>query len=178
MNFCVSCAFRCGFHKSATTHDLFVVDKDVFIPKRSPSQNEFNSHHWTTYRKKHHNVWTQYIHYYVGRGKDLGGIRPIAVTVVHKNARSVYDHANMVGGFKPVMDCLKVCGWFKDDTTKYVVDWYDQTFVGEFFKEEGTQLTIYKQIVSLGSVKCSLCKNSAVLECDVSILGGSHELST
>jgi hypothetical protein len=130
--------------KSSITHtENWVLEKFVFVPVRSPSQNDFTGYHWSTYRSKY-KKWLVFL-------KLMLRERMPHEVKVRKRVRIItyhdhfYDKVNHEGGCKPILDSLKELGWIYNDTIKWLDDSYDQRKIGEDgVREQGTLIEVYK----------------------------------
>jgi hypothetical protein len=89
----------------------------VEIPRRVPSQNESVWAHWRVYsgeKKKWFALMSAAL------PKREPPERKVMIWITSYRNREL-DHMNLVGGCKPIPDCLKQLGYIKDDSPK----WFD-----------------------------------------------------
>lgn len=89
----------------------------VVIRRRIPSQNAHHYGHWRRYRQER-DTW------FVLLRSELPPRAPVEgrVRLLIQSFRSrLIDYANLVGGAKPIPDCLKRLGYIKDDSP----DWFE-----------------------------------------------------
>lgn len=111
-----------------------LVEKEVFIPIRANSQNDFHKRYWKKYyriKKK----WFKAIGFILGRGEHNDRKRS-AWIIGYQPPRGMYDDQNFVGGCKPIPDALKEFGWIKDDNRKRFSCQYTQEKVGTHGTDE------------------------------------------
>lgn len=108
----------------------------IRLPRRIPSQNQNQYRHWSHYRTER-DLWFVLLRQHLPPKTPPTG----KVRVLIQSFRSrLVDFANLVGGAKPIPDCLKRLGWIHDDSP----DFFDCTY--EQFKvpkaEERTEIHI------------------------------------
>lgn len=110
-----------------------------FIPERLvriESQNRSTYGHWTAYRR-YRDQWLAAIRTRINP-KDPPDHR-MRVKIVSQRMR-ILDHANLVGGAKPIPDVLQRLGYIKDDSPDWVDIIYRQCKASP--DERGTMITI------------------------------------
>lgn len=87
----------------------------MVLPRRIPSQNQFQYRHWKAYMVEKE-AW------YVLLRAHLVPRRPVdePVRIALRSYRNrLVDYANLVGGAKPIPDALIRLGWIKDDAPRW-----------------------------------------------------------
>lgn len=94
----------------------------IRIPLETPSQNAWHGAHWRRYMLIRDRWFVQLRHRLTPRVRpDV----PIHGRIIVYRGR-LLDFANMVGGCKPIPDCLKRLGYVKDDSPRWVIIEYKQ----------------------------------------------------
>ena len=108
----------------------------IAIARRVPSQNQFHYKHWTAYRKER-DLWTVLLRAQLPQRTPPVHI-PVRLTITSFRTR-LCDYANLVGGAKPIPDCLIQLGWLKDDHP----DWMEATYTQQVVEKtkERTEIT-------------------------------------
>lgn len=106
----------------------------IVIKRRVPSQNTNQYRHWSHYRKERD-------HWFILLRQQLppvrGGDQPVRLAIRSYRTRLV-DYANLVGGAKPIPDCLIRLGYLVDDSPKWFRCSYEQFQVAK--AEERTEI--------------------------------------
>jgi hypothetical protein len=151
---------RRGSGKSSRTVEQIGTSRLDLEPRRleitvtvpTPSPNEWVRAHWSTYAKIK-KAWMSRIHAASIRhcGTGLFG-KPIAhasLTIERMGVREL-DQDNLVGGMKPIIDCLIKLGFLENDTPDVIqqMDVY-QTLVGTK-AAQGARITIRERIQETG----------------------------
>jgi hypothetical protein len=92
-----------------------MIGKTVIIARRVPSQNQSQYRHWTLYMREK-DTW------FVLLRAQLPPRHPVQVPVrmrLTSYRMRLVDYANLVGGAKPIPDCLIRLGWLKDDSPRW-----------------------------------------------------------
>lgn len=94
----------------------------ITIQRRLPSQNNSHYRHWSHYAKER-DLW------FVLMRSQLPPQQPqhkkVQLRIVSYRNRLV-DFANLVGGAKPIPDCLQRLGYIVDDSPKWFECRYEQ----------------------------------------------------
>lgn len=96
--------------------------KLIVIRRRLPSQNDAMYRHWKTYTRER-DAW------FILLRTQLPPCRPVEhpVRLAIRSYRSrLLDYANLVGGAKPIPDCLIRLGYLKDDSPSWFSCTYEQ----------------------------------------------------
>lgn len=94
----------------------------ITIARRLPSQNDSLYRHWKAYTTER-DAW------FVLLRAQLPPMRPVEhpVRMAIRSYRSrLMDYANLVGGAKPIPDCLIRLGYLKDDSPTWFSCTYEQ----------------------------------------------------
>lgn len=139
------------------------MEKEVLIPKRAPSLNQWKNKHWSVYHKLK-GTWSDYLSLMLMRGDHRGLRRYIDVVAYQLDRNGFYDQDNLDGGFKPVLDVLKDLGWIYDDTKNWVEVRYNQRVVGEHgIREESTFIRLYEPGEAPVTYFCEKCMSGPIL---------------
>ena len=96
------------------------------IPIEPPSQNCLHNkggRRWA-YRKLR-DQYTESVHTYLSAPKATR-MRRVRITRLWGKKKRAYDHGNLIGGCKPLLDALVIAGLLVDDSPKYVEAYYYQ----------------------------------------------------
>ncbi len=111
--------------------------KTIVIQRRIPSQNQSTYSHWIHY-KTERDLWFSLLRtQLVPRTSPIPG--KVHIRIVSFRTRML-DYANLVGGAKPIPDCLKRLNWITDDSDKWFQCDYQQRLVKAEY--ERTQIDI------------------------------------
>lgn len=94
----------------------------ITVRRRVPSQNASMYRHWKAYTTER-DAW------FVLLRAQLAPRQPVAVPVrlaIRSYRTRLVDYANLVGGAKPIPDCLIRLGWLKDDSPRWFTCSYEQ----------------------------------------------------
>lgn len=106
----------------------------VIINRRIQSQNTTHYRHWSHYTKER-DAWFILLRSQLPPKQPVDGLVRLAI----RSYRSrLVDFANLVGGCKPIPDCLIRLGYLKDDGPKFFSCTYEQFQVGK--AEERTEI--------------------------------------
>ena len=132
------------------------IERSVFIAYKIKSQNFSQGHHWAGRYRKYKQDWLLLITSIFGQGHHHEKPRTIRLTVRHDSKRKlIKDYGNLVGGAKPVPDCLTKLGWLKDDSMQWFwCDYRQEVCTG---KEEGTRIDLFKQSLPFPLFKLIYC---------------------
>ena len=86
----------------------------VAIQRKVPSQNQFHYAHWTAYRKER-DAWALLLRAQIPQRPAVSF--PVQLLIASFRTR-LCDYANLVGGAKPIPDCLIQLGWLRDDARR------------------------------------------------------------
>ncbi len=92
-----------------------ITGRLVVVRRRVPSQNTTQYGHWRTYTKER-DTWLMLLRVQLPPRRPPD--HPIRMALRSYRTRLV-DYANLVGGAKPIPDCLIRLGWIKDDTPRW-----------------------------------------------------------
>lgn len=98
------------------------IGRIITIKRRVPSQNKSQYSHWRHYTRER-DAW------YVLLRSALSprGLVEYPVRIAIRSYRNrLVDYANLVGGAKPIPDCLKRLGYLKDDSPRWFRCSYEQ----------------------------------------------------
>ncbi len=98
------------------------LGKFITIKRRVPSQNRSQYSHWSRYTKER-DAW------YVLLRSQLSPIANVETQVriaIRSYRLRLLDYANLVGGAKPIPDCLIRLGYLKDDSPQWFRCSYEQ----------------------------------------------------
>jgi len=112
-----------------------VIGTRVVIVRRLPSQNLSQYRHWRTYTKER-DTWFLLLRAQLPPVIQVAEPRRIAI---HSYRTRMIDYANLVGGAKPIPDCLVRLGYLRDDSPAWFVCDYHQTRVAKH--EERTEIS-------------------------------------
>lgn len=108
----------------------------IRLARRIPSQNQNQYRHWSHYRVER-DLWFVLLRQHLPPKTPPTG----KVRVLIQSFRSrLVDFANLVGGAKPIPDCLKRLGWIHDDSPDFFDCTYEQFKVPK--SEERTEIHI------------------------------------
>ena len=93
------------------------------VPLRVPSQNDFQYSHWRKYYRVKR-LWLLHLRAEIGYAQQQ--ITTPVKAVITSYRSLLLDHANLVGGAKPIPDCLKTLGWIVDDSEEWFRCDYEQ----------------------------------------------------
>lgn len=96
------------------------------IARRIQSQNKSHYAHWSKVHAEK-NAWKLLLRQAFGIHPEPCAV-PVAMAIISYRAR-LLDYANLVGGAKPIPDCLIELGWIKDDSPKWFSCKYRQVQV-------------------------------------------------
>ena len=108
----------------------------LVIRRRLPSQNAAQYRHWSAYTRER-DAW------FVLLRAQLPPREPVAHPVrlaIRSYRQRLVDFANLVGGAKPIPDCLIRLGYLKDDSPRWFSCDYQQHRVAK--ADERTELEI------------------------------------
>jgi hypothetical protein len=108
----------------------------IVIKRRVPSQNASQYAHWSTYTRER-DAW--FILLRAQLPPRAAPEYPVRLMLRSFRTRLV-DYANLVGGAKPIPDCLIRLGYLKDDSPRWFSCEYQQHRVAK--AEERTELEI------------------------------------
>ena len=94
----------------------------VVIKRKLPSQNEALYRHWRKYTTER-DVWFVLLRAQLPPCKQVE--IPMRMAIRAYRTR-LMDYANVVGGAKPIPDCLIRLGYLKDDSPKWFTCTYEQ----------------------------------------------------
>ena len=94
----------------------------VTIPRRLPSQNNSHYRHWSHYVKER-DTWFVLMRSHLPPRQLVEA--KVRLHIVSYRNRLV-DFANLVGGAKPIPDCLQRLGYIVDDSPKWFDCAYEQ----------------------------------------------------
>ncbi len=99
----------------------------IVLPFASPSQNQLDRWHWTKKRRLRDECCLRFEAWMRRRGIDKDALPRVRrrVHVVRYGARTL-DYGNLVGGFKPILDALRMQGMLVDDCPRWVEERYEQ----------------------------------------------------
>ncbi len=112
--------------------DLY--DRLVVIHRRVPSQNATMYRHWRAYTSER-DAWFLLLRAQLPPQKPPD--QPVRMILRSLRTRLV-DYANLVGGAKPIPDCLIRLGYIKDDSPRWFNCEYYQSIVPK--DQERTEL--------------------------------------
>jgi hypothetical protein len=69
------------------------------------------------------------------------GKRRLVITRYWAAGCRAFDFVNLVGGCKPLVDAIKCAGWLRDDTPRWVDDWYKQVKSDDGIARVGIELS-------------------------------------
>lgn len=106
----------------------------IVIKRKLPSQNASMYRHWRTYTTER-DAW------FVLLRAQLPPKQPVDVPkrlAIRAYRNRLMDYANLVGGAKPIPDCLIRLGYLKDDSPRWFTCTYEQFQVKK--AEERTEI--------------------------------------
>jgi hypothetical protein len=106
----------------------------VTIKRRVPSQNQVQYGHWSRYAKER-DMWFILLRQQLPPQQSVTVPTRIAIRSFRTR---LLDYANLVGGAKPIPDCLIRLGYLKDDSPDWFRCTYEQFRVGK--DEERTEI--------------------------------------
>jgi hypothetical protein len=114
------------------------------FPRRVPSQNQLHYRHWSRYTQER-DAW--FILLRSQLPPRHGETGPVAMAIRSYRLRLV-DYANLVGGAKPIPDCLIRLGYLRDDGPAWFRCSYEQFLVPR--AEERTEIEFLPWAVESG----------------------------
>jgi hypothetical protein len=96
--------------------------RTITILRKLPSQNETLYRHWKAYTTER-DAW------FVLLRAQLAPCKPVDYPVrmaIRSYRTRLIDYANLVGGSKPIPDCLIRLGYLKDDSPRWFECTYEQ----------------------------------------------------
>lgn len=92
------------------------------VKRRVPSQNRSQYSHWSRYTKER-DAW-----YVLLRGQlsPIASVEQPMRLAIRSYRLRLLDYANLVGGAKPIPDCLVRLGYLKDDSPQWFRCSYEQ----------------------------------------------------
>ena len=94
----------------------------VIVPRQIPSQNKSQYKHWSYYTKER-DAWFVLLRTQLAPQKALKA----KVRLCIRSYRTrLLDYANLVGGAKPIPDCLIRLGYLHDDSPQWFECSYEQ----------------------------------------------------
>ncbi|MFW5829813.1 MAG: hypothetical protein ACOCXA_06080 [Planctomycetota bacterium] len=106
----------------------------LVLPRRIPSQNLLHYRHWSRYRVER-DAWFVLLR---SRLPPRQAVQVPVGLVLRSYRNRLMDYANLVGGAKPIPDCLIRLGYLKDDGPRWFSCDYQQIQVPR--TEERTEL--------------------------------------
>jgi hypothetical protein len=97
-------------------------DRIIIIPRRIPSQNASQYAHWSTYTRER-DAWFLLLRVHLPPRRPVQA--PVSMAIRSYRVR-LLDYANLVGGAKPIPDCLKRLGYLHDDGPTWFQCRYEQ----------------------------------------------------
>lgn len=94
----------------------------VTIRRRIPSQNQLHYRHWSRYTQER-DAWFVLLREQLPPRQPAN--EPVALAIRSYRSR-LLDYANLVGGAKPIPDCLIRLGYLKDDAPRWFSCRYEQ----------------------------------------------------
>ena len=113
---------------------LDFVGKMITIGRRVPSQNQSQYKHWRHYTRER-DAWYVLLRSQLSPRVQID--EPLRIAIRSFRTRLV-DYANLVGGAKPIPDCLIKLGYLKDDAPAWFRCTYEQFQVPK--SEERTEI--------------------------------------
>lgn len=101
---------------------LDYIGRLITIRRRVPSQNQSQYKHWRNYTRER-DAW------FVLLRSQLSPIHQVEEPVrmaIRSYRNRLVDYANLVGGAKPIPDCLIRLGYLKDDSPNWFRCTYEQ----------------------------------------------------
>ena len=96
-----------------------------FLYQDHKHQNVFHYKHWSAYRKER-DAWAMLLRAQLPQRPPV--TVPVRLSIASFRTR-LCDYANLVGGAKPIPDCLIQLGWLKDDHPDWMTGVYEQHVV-------------------------------------------------
>ncbi len=106
----------------------------IIIKRRVPSQNQMHYGHWSVYTKER-DLWFVLLRQQLRPCSPVN--KPVRIALRSYRTR-LLDYANLVGGAKPIPDCLIRLGYLKDDSPDWFRCVYEQFKVSK--AEERTEI--------------------------------------
>lgn len=98
--------------------------------------------HWSYYNRCK-KLWVRDLAWYIPARPRISQFRNIEI-ISYQPGR-LFDADNHQGGCKPVIDAIKLLGWIRDDSVKWIRCAYDQKKVGDDgTTEAGTRFVFYE----------------------------------
>ncbi len=94
----------------------------IVVPRRLPSQNDAQYRHWRAYAKER-DIWYMLLRQRLPPRRSQP--EPVALAIRSYRQR-LCDYANLVGGAKPIPDCLIRLGYLHDDSPRWFTCTYEQ----------------------------------------------------
>lgn len=94
----------------------------IVIKRKLPSQNDSMYRHWKAYTSER-DTWFVLLRVQLPPRKPVEV--PVRMAIRSYRARLI-DYANLVGGAKPIPDCLIRLGYLKDDSPQWFSCTYEQ----------------------------------------------------
>lgn len=110
------------------------IPHTVTVARRIPSQNATQYRHWSHYRAER-DAWFMALRQVLPPRASPPGLVRLAITSYRSR---LIDFANLVGGAKPIPDCLARLGWLRDDAPEWFECEYRQVKVPR--AEERTEI--------------------------------------
>ncbi len=98
------------------------VGLTVVIRRRVPSQNQLHYRHWSRYAQER-DAW--FVLLRAQLPPRLAPREPVSMAIRSYRNRLI-DYANLVGGAKPIPDCLIRLGYLHDDSPQWFHCTYEQ----------------------------------------------------
>ncbi len=117
------------------TMDAASLPRVIVIRRRVPSQNASMYRHWRAYTTER-DTWFVLLRSHLPPRRVVAD-GPVRLAIRSYRQRLI-DFANLVGGAKPIPDCLIRLGYLKDDSPKWFVCDYQQLQVAKV--EERTEI--------------------------------------
>jgi len=103
-------------------NDGSMVGRMVVVARRVPSQNQLHYRHWSRYTQER-DAWFILLRAQLPPRRPVQ--EPVALAIRSYRQRLV-DYANLVGGAKPIPDCLIRLGYLVDDAPRWFRCTYEQ----------------------------------------------------
>jgi len=99
----------------------------IRLPFATPSQNQWDRYHWGRRAKwmKIASEWLMVRLGELGVSREANSNRKMRV-VIRRYSSGQLDYANLVGGCKGLVDCLRYAGILVDDNPMWLEDIYEQ----------------------------------------------------
>jgi hypothetical protein len=111
-----------------------LIGRLLVVRRRVPSQNVSQYAHWSSYTRER-DAWFVLLRAQLTPREPPD--QPVRLCLRSFRTRLV-DYANLVGGAKPIPDCLKRLGYIRDDSPRWFYCEYFQAIVPK--AEERTEL--------------------------------------